>query len=104
MSLVSHWKVTKVAISEPCQHFSSAFIYIKSFFVLSWMMEIFSHHTDDSRLLAPVSGALGRPGRDAGTVTLSCRQIVQTGSTTSLRSPALLSLYLEYLILPASDS
>ena len=104
MSLVSHWKVTKVAISEPCQHFSSAFIYIKSFFVLSWMMEIFSHHTDDSRLLAPVSGALERPGRDAGTVTLSCRQIVQTGSTTSLRSPALLSLYLEYLILPASDS
>lgn len=31
-----------------CQHFPPAFIYLKSFFALSWTVEIFSDHTDDS--------------------------------------------------------
>lgn len=68
--LVSHWKVTEGAISEMCQHFPSAFIYIKSFFVLSWIMEIFSHHTDDSCPFAPVFGTSGSLGEMWSTVTL----------------------------------
>lgn len=78
-----------------CQHFPLAFIYIKSFFALSWIMEIFINHTDDSCHICSCVWDLRKPGERCGTQWLWIE-----GS----QSPVLLPPYLGYLSPLVSDS